>query len=196
MTLGKAETDRGRSDAPGARVVPVPPPLYFGGAFAAGMSVHVARSGLQFGTGPVLLIVGGGMVATGAGFVLSGIVQVRKARTTIVPHRPVTVLLTSGAYRFSRNPMYTGLAVAYLGGVLLSGSWWPLLTWPLALLAVRVLVIGPEERYLDTRFGEAYDHYRAHTHRWIGFTNPRGRRPCADALGHGTRTSAMNQDRP
>lgn len=191
----KVDADRRRSDAPGARVIPVPPPLYFGGAFAAGMALNVASSGLRFGTGPALLVVGSGVVAAGAGFVVAGIAQVRKARTTIVPHRPVTALLTSGAFRFSRNPMYTGLAVAYLGGVVLAGSCWPLLTWPLALLAVRVLVIGPEERYLDTRFGDAYRDYSSHTHRWIGLTAPGGRRSCTDAGERGTRTSAVNQGR-
>src|SRR5450631_950384 len=43
--------------------------------------------------------------------------------TTIVPHRAVSALVTTGPYRMTRNPMYTGLAIAYLGGALLSGSW-------------------------------------------------------------------------
>lgn len=64
--------------------------------------------------------------------------------------------------------MYTGLAITYLGAVLLAGTWWPLFTWLLALLAIRALVIGPEERYLTARFGHAYLNYRAHTRRWLG----------------------------
>lgn len=190
MTLAEADVDRTSSDARGARVIPVPPPLYFGGAFAAGMALRVARSGLRFGTGPVLLVVGGGIAAAGAGFAVAGLAQVRKARTTIVPHRRVTVLVTSGAYRFSRNPMYSGLAVTYLGGVLISGSWWPLLTWPLGLLAVRVLVIGPEERYLEARFGDAYRHYRSRTPRWIGLIDPRDGDP-APTPGSAAREPAL-----
>ena len=51
-------------------------------------------------------------------------------------HRPI---------RITRNPMYTGLAIAYLGGALLAGSWWPVATLPLALIAVGRVVIGPAE---------------------------------------------------
>jgi protein-S-isoprenylcysteine O-methyltransferase Ste14 len=63
--------------------------------------------------------------------------------------------------------MYADLAVAYVGGSLLSGSWWPLLTLPLSLLAVRRVVIEPEERYLAERFGAAYLRYRTTTRRWL-----------------------------
>ncbi len=152
----------------GARVLPIPPPLYFGAALAGGMALSSTGPAANIGSGVAKSAVGGVVLVAGVALAVAGIAQVRRARTTIVPHRPVTTLLTSGAYRISRNPMYTGLALAYLGCTLIIGSWWPMLTWPLALLAVRVLVIGPEERYLDTRFGHAYHEYRSHTRRWIG----------------------------
>ncbi|MEO7058782.1 MAG: isoprenylcysteine carboxylmethyltransferase family protein [Lapillicoccus sp.] len=72
-----------------------------------------------------------------------------------------------GPFRLSRNPMYAGLAVAYVGGALLAASWWPLLTLPAALLAVRTLVIAPEERYLATRFSDSYPHHSGRTRRWV-----------------------------
>jgi hypothetical protein len=55
--------------------------------------------------------------------------------------------------------MYTGLAAAYLGLALLFDSWWPLALWPLVLVAVRQLVIRPEEHYLTERFGQASTDY-------------------------------------
>ena len=76
-------------------------------------------------------------------------------------------LVTTGAYRITRNPMYTGLALAYLGGALLADSWWPLATLPFALLAVRRIVIDPEERYLASCFGQTYTAYRARVRRWL-----------------------------
>ncbi len=157
----------------GAHVVRVPPPLYYGAAFAAGMALNIGTA-LSFNTSAATIAVGASVMAAGVGLAAAGIAQVRRARTTIVPHRPVATLLTDGAYRISRNPMYTGLTVAYLGGIVLVGSWWPLLTWPLALLTVRVLVIGPEERYLTERFGQPYVDYRSHTRRWIGLAAVRG----------------------
>ncbi|MDP9241515.1 MAG: isoprenylcysteine carboxylmethyltransferase family protein, partial [Actinomycetota bacterium] len=87
--------------------------------------------------------------------------------TTIVPHRPVARLLTGGPYGLTRNPMYTGLAMAYLGGALLAGTWLPLVFLPLALLCVRRLVIDPEERYLRGRFGADYAAYQARVRRWL-----------------------------
>ena len=87
--------------------------------------------------------------------------------STIVPHHAVSSLVTTGPYRFSRNPMYAGLAVAHVGGALLAGTWWPLVTLPFAVLAVRQIVIGPEERYLAARFGQVYADYRARVRRWL-----------------------------
>ena len=158
----------------GAHVVRVPPPLYYGAAFAVGMALRSTGTALSFNTSAATVAVGGSVVALGLGLAAAGIAEVRRARTTIVPHRPVATLLTHGVYRLSRNPMYTGLAIAYLGGTVLAGSRWPLLTWPLALLTVRTLVIGPEERYLTERFGQAYVDYRSRTRRWIGPTAVRG----------------------
>jgi len=63
--------------------------------------------------------------------------------------------------------MYTGLAIAYLGGALLAGSWWPVATLPLALIAVGRVVIGPAEGYLANRFGQLYSNYRAQVRGWL-----------------------------
>ncbi len=168
MTLTRSTTSSRPETQQGARVVRIPPPLYFAVAFAGGMTLRASRTPLHFGVGIVTVAAGGTVLAGGVGLAVAGVAQVRRARTTIVPHRAASTLLTTGAYRLSRNPMYTGLAIAHVGGTVLAGSWWPLFGWPLALLAIRVLVIGPEERYLTTRFGRVYLNYRSRTHRWIG----------------------------
>ena len=98
---------------------------------------------------------------------VSGVAGVIRHRTTIVPHHPVAALVTSGGYRISRNPMYTGLAIIYAGGALLAGSWWPMLLLPLVLLAIVQLVIKPEEAYLSERFGDDYRQYQARVRRWL-----------------------------
>jgi protein-S-isoprenylcysteine O-methyltransferase Ste14 len=63
--------------------------------------------------------------------------------------------------------MYTGLAIALVGGGLAAGSWWPVLLVPVALTLVALLVIGPEERYLTQRFGAAYTDYQGRVRRWL-----------------------------
>lgn len=151
----------------GARVAPIPPPLYYGAAFAAGMLIRTMSVPLDIGARPVTTAAGAALLAAAATLIVAGLSAVHRQHTTIVPHHAVAALVTTGAYRRTRNPMYTGLAVAYLGGALIAGSWWPLLTLPLALLAVRILVIGPEERYLADRFPQTYLHYRSRTRRWL-----------------------------
>jgi protein-S-isoprenylcysteine O-methyltransferase Ste14 len=151
----------------GARVPPIPPPLYYGAAFAAGMLLRAAIGPLAIGARPATAVSGGATLAAGAVLCLAAITAVLRHRTTIVPHHPVTTLITTGAYRLSRNPMYAGLALAYLGATLLAGTWWPLTTLPVALVATQNLVIGPEERYLTEHFGPTYVDYQSRVRRWL-----------------------------
>ena len=157
---GQAEAQRG------ARVIYIPPPLYYAVGLAAGVAFN-AFVPLPVGGRPATSAAGAVVAALGLALTFTGVAAVIRHRTTIVPHHPVATLLTSGAYRLSRNPMYTGLAVAYLGLALLFGSWWPLALWPLVIVAVRQLVIRPEEQYLTQRFGQTYTDYQSRVRRWL-----------------------------
>jgi protein-S-isoprenylcysteine O-methyltransferase Ste14 len=157
----------GQADATrGARVIYIPPPLYYGAGLAAGMLLDKLVP-LAVGGRPTTAIAGVVVGALGLALTFSGVGGVIRHRTTIVPHHPVAALITTGAYRWSRNPMYTGLAIAYLGATLLVGSWWPIALWPLVIFGVARLAIRPEERYLGERFGQAYADYRAQVRRWL-----------------------------
>jgi protein-S-isoprenylcysteine O-methyltransferase Ste14 len=152
--------------ARGADVIPIPPPLYFAGGLALGMALNTLVP-LPIGGRPATAVAGTTVAAVGLALAKAGASAVVRHGTTIVPHRAVATLVTSGPYRLSRNPMYTGLAVAHLGATLLLDSWWPATLWPLAVLAVDRLAIRPEERYLTERFGRAYTDYRARVRRWL-----------------------------
>ena len=150
----------------GARVIFVPPPLYYVAGLAGGMAINSVVP-LPLGGRPATAVAGAVLTALGLALTFAGVAAVIRHRTTIVPHHPVATLLTGGAYRLSRNPMYTGLAIAYLGLALVFGSWWPLALWPPVMVAVRQLVIRPEERYLTQRFGQTYTDYQSHVRRWL-----------------------------
>lgn len=122
---------------------------------------------LALGARPETLVPAVLLLVSGEALALAGVVEVVRHHTTIVPHHAVSALVTTGPYRITRNPMYTGLAIAHLGGALLAGSWWPLATLPFALLAVRRVVIGPEERYLANTFGQPYSDYQTRVRRWL-----------------------------
>jgi protein-S-isoprenylcysteine O-methyltransferase Ste14 len=150
----------------GARVIRIPPPLYYACGLVAGIAANGVVA-LPLGGRPATVVAGALVTALGLALALAGVVAVIRHRTTIVPHRPVATLLTSGAYRLSRNPMYAGLAIAYLGVALLCDSWWPVVLWPLVILAVHHLVIRPEEEYLTERFGQTYAAYQTRVRRWL-----------------------------
>jgi len=104
---------------------------------------------------------------SGIALAVAGVIEVVRHQTTVVPHRAVSALVTTGQYRITRNPMYTGLAIAHLAGALLASSWWPVATLPFALIAVGRVVIAPEVRYLANRFGQLYSNYRGQVRRWL-----------------------------
>jgi protein-S-isoprenylcysteine O-methyltransferase Ste14 len=150
----------------GADVVPIPPPVYYVAGLGLGMLLD-SLVPFPLGGRPASAVAGAVLTVAGLALSGAGAAAVVKHRTTIVPHHPVATLVTNGAYRFSRNPMYTGLGIAYPGAALLLGSWWPVALWPLVMLAVDRLAIRPEERYLRQRFGQAYTDYSARVRRWL-----------------------------
>lgn len=106
-------------------------------------------------------------VVAGLGLTIAAAASFRRARTSIVPVHPSTALVARGPYRFTRNPMYLGLAVATGGTALLLGDLWVLLLLVPALVVADRAFICPEERYLTRTFGDAYDAYRASVRRWL-----------------------------
>ncbi|AWH23468.1 MULTISPECIES: isoprenylcysteine carboxylmethyltransferase family protein [Stenotrophomonas] len=92
-----------------------------------------------------------------------------RVRTTVNPLRPTstTVLVTSGIYRYSRNPMYLGQALVLLGAMLLLRNALALLVVPLFVAWITRLQIVPEERALAARFGARYEAFRSQVRRWL-----------------------------
>jgi len=111
-------------------------------------------------SGAVLFMVGAAL----AGW---GWLTFRRARTTTVPGQASSRLITFGPYRISRNPMYVGLSIAYVGEAGLLVQIWPLLLLPLVLAYLNWVVIPVEERKLVEVFGDAYEQYRRRVRRWI-----------------------------
>ena len=87
--------------------------------------------------------------------------------TGLLPGDATTSMIRSGPYRLSRNPLYVGLLALYLAIALLASSFWALVLFPLAVALVLWGAILPEERFLEDRFGEPYDDYRARVRRWL-----------------------------
>ena len=146
----------------------VPVPWVFILAYLIGVALEIlvpfhTRS-LQVG---LIKILGGVFFLIGAAVAAWGLLVFRKARTTTVPGKSSTAVVTAGPYRFSRNPMYCGLIVAYLGEAGLLVQLWPLIVLPFVVAYLNWIVIPVEESRLQEDFGAEYEQYRARVHRWI-----------------------------
>ncbi len=93
--------------------------------------------------------------------------ELRRARTTIRPDAGATTLVTSGPFRFSRNPIYLADCLGLLGlGLILHVPWIALMV-PVFAGLVTWLAIKPEEQHLEINFGQAYRDYKHSTRRWL-----------------------------
>ena len=146
----------------------IPPPVVAALVAAAMWLVAAATPGLgwHFPTAAALAIA---LAIVGAAVAAAGVWSFHRHRTTVHPLHPekATAIVTTGVYRWSRNPMYLGMALALLG-------WAAWLAHPLALLgvpafmaAIQRLQIVPEERALAAKFGTAYAAYCRHVRRWL-----------------------------
>lgn len=148
-----------------------PPPLIFAIAFFAGYLIEkkVGRLPLVNSASGIrmLELVGAVLLAAGLGFMIWGVLTFRRAKTPLLPFLPATQIVDSGPYRFTRNPMYSGMTLAYLGLAWLTNMGWPMILLPLALFALHHFVVVKEERYLASAFGEQYESYRSRVRRWL-----------------------------
>jgi protein-S-isoprenylcysteine O-methyltransferase Ste14 len=145
----------------------IPPPLLFAAPFLCGWLIGRRSPWTLFEEGATAVVLGAVFTACGAAVAIAGVRQFRAARTTVLPFGGTSRIVITGIYRWSRNPMYLGMAVAYVGFSILANSGWCLMLLPVALVLVYLLAIRPEERYLRGKFGASYEQYRAHVPRWI-----------------------------
>ena len=148
----------------------IPPPLLYALPFATGMLVqHFVPIRIVSGDGPARIIdlVGAAEIFIGASLGVWSVRTFRRLQTPVFPMHPASALADDGPYALTRNPMYLGLAVVYLGVALLSNALWPLLFLPEAIVLTHLFAIRREEAYLASEFGDAYAAYRARVRRWV-----------------------------
>ncbi len=164
---GKANSDGGEAattkDRPG---VIAPPPLIYLAFLVVGLAVGyfypigLFEGGWRYGVGAVLAVFA-------VGLAVWALPQFRRAGTHVDPYKPDTAIITTGPYRFTRNPLYIGLALLYAGIAIAAASAWALVLLIPALAVIRWGVIRREEAYLETKFGDDYRRYKAGVRRWL-----------------------------
>jgi len=110
-----------------------------------------------------------GLVLAGIGFLLGllAFYEFRKARTTLDPHGSVKNIVSSGIYRFTRNPIYLGFLCMLIGFPLTFGNFFGIILTPMFMFLINRLVIDHEEAYLEKKFGDVYTGYKSRVRRWL-----------------------------
>lgn len=109
------------------------------------------------------------LLALATVIMLAGVAAFRAARTTVNPLQPqqTSTLVVGGVFRYTRNPMYLGMAVALAAWAAVLGKLWLLPGVLLFVLYMSRFQIAPEERAMETLFGDEWQHYRTQVRRWI-----------------------------
>jgi len=167
-----AESRRARKLKKGAQInalMRIPVPWVFILLYLAGLAIQrvlpimIEPPGLAW----IIRVAGFVFIALGIVLAFSALGIFRKTKTTTVPHETPSSLVTSGPYRFTRNPMYVGLTLEYLGVAEARLDLWPVILLPLLLAYVNFVVVPVEEQNLRGVFGDAYQEYGARVGRWL-----------------------------
>lgn len=153
-------------DADSAKVT-FPPPFMYLGILLAGLAAdRILPWSLNLGDAARY---GGGIIFLIAAlvFLLSASGRFRRAGTDVKPWKTTSAVVDEGIYAITRNPMYLGMALFYVGLGLAFSSLGVIVLLPVLLAIIQTQVIAREERYLEGKFGDEYRNYKTCVRRWL-----------------------------
>src|SRR5688572_29801972 len=113
------------------------------------------------------VLTGGAVFAAGLALAIWAIVTIRRAGSEVETTKPTTAIVSHGPYRFTRNPIYSGMLLGLAGLAIGFDTLWILLALIPFYLVIRYGVIAREEAYLERKFGQAYLGYKSQVRRWV-----------------------------
>jgi protein-S-isoprenylcysteine O-methyltransferase Ste14 len=140
-----------------------PPPLLALAAVVLGLLLdylapaYLLVTVLSWGT---RIILGVELIVAGLALVFVARHAFQAAGTRVEPWKPSTAVVTTGVFGWLRNPMYVGGTAALIGLAILVASDWMVVTTVVVVVVLHFGVVLREERYLETKFGEAYRAYK------------------------------------
>ena len=145
----------------------IPPPLV--GLLLAAAAWWLSPDGWWGDASLLRQTLAGALALAGLALDLTSVAAFVRERTTVNPLRPTrtTVLVIAGAYRFTRNPMYLGMALLLAGWAVLLGSWVSVAAPVVFVAFITRFQIVPEERAMAERFGLDYRAYCQRVRRWL-----------------------------
>lgn len=109
------------------------------------------------------------ILSMGIFFIFSAVIQFIRRKTTVNPTKPhkTTSLVITGAFKFTRNPMYLGMLLIIISFALYKASIISLILIPLFIFYINKFQIEPEELEMRKKFGKEYEDYCKKVDRWI-----------------------------
>ena len=142
------------------------PPLVYLTSLVSGAVMQLALP-LPFLPATLAVALGVPLVAVAIALFSYSVAQFRAAGTPVPARKPTTVIVRTGPYHFSRNPIYLAFSVFQLGIAISVNSVWLLATLVGAVALIHYVVIPREEQYLERNFGAQYLDYKAAVRRWL-----------------------------
>lgn len=140
------------------------PPVWLAGSLVLAWA---SRRVWAFDPPGAVVVLGVAIAAVGAALLVWAIAVMQRHRTTPIPHRQPSALVSSGPFGVSRNPIYLGDSLMLAGFSLAVGAPLGLLLLPLFVALITFRFIRAEEGRLAQGFGPAFAEYASRVRRWI-----------------------------
>lgn len=156
----------GVNTPPDSPQVIAPPPFIYLCGLAVGIILHLLKP-LPFLPKNVALPLGVAVIVISVVLIAIAFRTLRGAKTNIDVRKPTTSIVSTGPYRFTRNPIYLSMTFFTIGIAIWVNMFWILIMLVPVLFVMQFGVIAREESYLTKKFGEEYVRYKARVHRWM-----------------------------
>ena len=158
--------DSSRDAPPDHAGVAFHPPILLGGFLLLGFVLRAIMP-LSFAPEQSVALIGPIIVVMSFAMFFWAMATMRRSGGSIPTGEPTDVIVRSGAFRYSRNPIYVSMVALLIGVGVWANTLWLI---GLAVLAAYLLwwgVISREEGYLERKFGSDYTSYKSQVRRWL-----------------------------
>lgn len=148
----------------------IPPPLVFiiCGAFMWLIAALTPSADFPFAYRTIVFWL---VLLAGLSLLIGGVAQIMKHRTVIHPDRrslpKATALVTTGFFRYTRNPIYLGMAIMLIAWIIFLENWLSAVGVVIFVVFITRFQIKPEEQVLEKIFGADYVRYTKQVRRWL-----------------------------
>jgi protein-S-isoprenylcysteine O-methyltransferase Ste14 len=148
--------------------VRIPPPLVYLAGVVAGVALHRFAVPLPLPLGAVARAAAAvACAAVGVALIAGALRLFEHTGQDPKPWKTTPEIISSGIYRFTRNPMYVGMGLLQASFAFALANGWILGLLAPVLVVVYATAVRHEETYLEAKFGSAYIEYKRSVGRWI-----------------------------